>query len=106
MVWLAQLIASLASFFAEKLVKNTALIVASIAVFLTLTGLMAVAIKALLVGIVMNISDSRVLLGMSWMLPSNLPACISAYITARMTRWAYDIALFKLNYWKSLTGGY
>ncbi len=106
MTWLAQLIAAVAAWLAQKVTKQTALFLAAVAVFVQLTTAMAIAIKLLLNNIVMSISDSQVLLGMSWLIPDNLSACIAAYAAALMIRWAYNIALFKLNYWNSLTGGY
>lgn len=88
-VWLGGLIANLVPFFTKFLVKRTAIAAATVAGSIVFVSAMAVAIKALLVGITYSLPSWAVAGAM--FLPSNLPICISAVITAQLIRFAYEL---------------
>ena len=88
LVWFANLVVTIAGYFFASLSKKVAFGAAAIAAALALTTIMALAIKALLVGIVYTLPDWAAA-GAAF-LPSNLAICLSSIIGAKMARFAYD----------------
>lgn len=107
MPWLAGLIAglfsSLISWFASFLTKRLAIVAAGVAVLVVIVSAFMAALLALINGLAIVVPDT-VSLAASLVIPSNTPACISAYLTARVARWAYDWNINVLH-WK-MTGGF
>lgn len=89
LVWIGNLIASVIAFFAASLTKKAAFGAAAVAAVIALTVVMAASIQALLTGIVYTLPEWAST-GAS-MLPSNLAACISAIISAKLIRYFYDL---------------
>ena len=89
--WLAATIGgyfvTIFSFFAADTAKRLAVLLAGLAVFASLTGAFSLAIKAFLDAVaypVPNISAIYLII------PSNFPSVVSAFISLRLLRWAYD----------------
>ena len=94
MAWLGGLLVSLfgsvLTYFAERLTKKTALIVTALAVFLGLTTAFVFAVKALLLAGMVYGLPGWLGSAAGAIVPSNLPACVAAYVAARLVRWVYD----------------
>lgn len=85
---MASLMGSIASFFGLSLAKKTVFAATAIAAGLVLTTGFVLFVKGLLVGIVYVYPAW----GGTWMyaaIPSNAPACIGAYMSARMAAFIY-----------------
>ena len=80
----------LATWLASWFTKKIAMGIATAALFSALTAAMAAAIYGLLVGITYALSADWISYVGMW-IPSNGPAAISAVVSGRLIRWAYDI---------------
>jgi hypothetical protein len=89
MVWLGNLIASFVPYFTKRFAFRTAIISATLTGTVAFAVAMAVGIKALFLGITYALPTWAAPGAM--FLPSNLPLCISAVITANLVRFAYDL---------------
>lgn len=87
---IATLFGSLAGFFATWVTKKTALGLAAVTVFATLTvALMAVLTTAISAALTVSALPQWVLFGFAYFMPSNLPACVSAVISAQVAASIY-----------------
>ncbi len=84
------LFTSLAALFALYVTKRVAVIIAAVAVILVLTSALWAALTALIAGIAVAV-PSDLVIAASWVMPSNATACFSAYISAHVLRFAYDL---------------
>jgi len=91
---------AMVEFFAKYFTKKIAIFTAVVVVLTSLTAAFVVAIKALYLGVV-AVAPSELSIAMSWIVPSNASACVAAYISARLIRYAYDwnVALAKAKLW-------
>ena len=89
LVWLGNLIASFVPYFTKRFAFRTAIISATLAGTVVFATAMALGIKALLLGITYSLPSWAAPGAM--FLPSNLPLCISAVITAQLVRFAYEL---------------
>lgn len=89
LVWLGSLIAQFVPYFTKRFAFRTAVIASTVAGTVVFATAMAVGIKALIVGITYALPSWAAPGAM--FLPSNLPVCISAVITAQLVRFAYDL---------------
>ncbi len=95
----AGLFGSLAGFFATWMTKKTALGVAAVAVFGTLTvGLMAVITAAINIVLAVAPMPDMVIFGFWYFMPSTLPACVSAIVAADIAAaiYAWNVENLKL----------
>ena len=92
-LWLASLLGSLFSglvaAFAAYMTKRLAIVLAVIAAIATLTTAFFLALYAIASGIA-TVAPPFVIVAWSLFVPSNLPVLISAALTVRVMRWAYD----------------
>jgi hypothetical protein len=87
---LASLFGSLASFFGIMVAKKTAMALAAVAVFATLTAALMAAIAGAISTVLTVIPlPSAVVFGMWYFMPENLPACASALISANVAAALY-----------------
>lgn len=99
--WLASLIGGLFSslfvWLATWLTKRLAIVAAAVIVLGTITLAFFAALEAL-VGSLGLVLPAEVLQGAAHVLPSNTSACVTAMLTARTLRYAYDwnVAIIKL----------
>ena len=93
MVYLAQFLVSafgsLIAFFAQWVTKKTALGLAVVAIFTTLTAALFLAIKGLVLGLAATITHKWILIGMSALWPPNAEACIAAIIAGEAAIFLY-----------------
>ena len=101
MVFIAPLIAGLASFigtaftamvafFAAYITKKVAMAAAAIIMIVAVTTALWAVLAALVAGISVAM-PTEINLAMSWIVPGNIKECLSAYMTARLARFVYDI---------------
>lgn len=103
--WLATVLGSLFSgliyFFVQFMGKRFALTAAFAAGSLILFGAMFAAVFAVMTAIRVALPPEFGL-AMATIVPSNVPACLGAYLTARTARWVYDwntrVLQFRLNF--------
>lgn len=87
---LTGLLAGIASWFGAWFSKKVAMGLSLVAVFTTLTAALTAALWTMLQGLVVAIpTEWACYIGM-W-IPNNFSACVSAIVTAKLLRWAYDI---------------
>lgn len=91
--WLAGvlggLVAGLITFFVQFMTKKLALTAAFVTASLALFAVFFSACWALMQGITIA-SPPEFSLALSFLVPSNAPACLGAYLTANVARWVYD----------------
>lgn len=106
MVWLANfflgLVQSLLAILGLSLAKKAVYAATAAAALLALTTAFILAVKALFTGIVF-VLPAWAQVGAGLFLPSNLPACIGALISARIARWIYDYHVATLKLVSSIT---
>lgn len=79
--------------FGEKLVTRLAIV----ALFVTLTTGLVVAIDALAATIVVS-TPSWLTVPLTWLYPTNADECLSVYVSARLLKWFYDKNVNALQY--------
>lgn len=79
----------IASFFLKFLTKRFALGAAAAVSFLAFTAAFIVALNAIITSIAVSMPGSMAI-AVSWFVPNNASACISAYFAALLARWVYD----------------
>lgn len=93
MIWLANiflgLVQSLLTILGVSLAKKAVYAATAAAALLALTTAFIAVVKALLYGIVATL-PAWAATGAALLLPSNLSACISAILAAKIARWIYD----------------
>lgn len=91
--WLASVLGSLFSgvvvWAAQFLTKRLAIVAAAVAVVIALTVTFFTALQALVTGLGL-VLPAEVLQGAALLLPSNTDTCLTAMMTARTARYAYD----------------
>ncbi|MDT8385158.1 MAG: DUF5455 family protein [Gammaproteobacteria bacterium] len=87
--WMGSLFSGIVGFFSSWLTKRVALVLTGITVIVSLTAAFITAIDALYTAMAVTL-PTEIVIGASWFLPTNTSACISAYISAHLLRWAYD----------------
>ena len=80
---------SLTTFFKAYIAGRFVVAAAFSTVLIGMTAALFVAIKGLLLGVALTVSNPYMLLGMKAVMPANLPLVISVYFAARITIWAY-----------------
>lgn len=99
--WLAGILGSLftgiVGFFVQFFTKRLAIVVAGVAIIVTLTAGLFTALEGLLSGLT-YIVPTEISAGAALVTPSNLTACISIIISAKMLRYAYDWNVKVLQY--------
>lgn len=97
---LGSLFAGLVEFFAKWLTKRVALTAAFIAASLGLFAVFFAVCWSAMQGIVVA-APQELSMALSFIVPSNAPACLSALLTAHVARWVYDwntrVIQFRLN---------
>jgi len=91
--WLAGVIASafagLFAWFMTFVTKRFAIVAAGLVIIVTLTASLYAGLGALVATVAVTLPPS--LVGhVGLFMPSNLGACVSIYVAARLARWAYD----------------
>ncbi len=93
LTWLFSAIVSLASsvaaLFSFWLAKRLALILVIISAFAVLTTSLFFLLSSLITALSVSAPD-WLTLAVMWVVPSNLPACISAIVSAHLARWVYE----------------
>lgn len=91
--WIASLLGSfftaLFTWLAQYLTKRFAIVAAAVVVVISLTVALFSALQALVTGLGL-VLPPEVLQGAALFLPSNTDTCITAMMTARTARYAYD----------------
>lgn len=91
--WLAGVIASafagLFAWFMTFITKRFAIVAAGLAIIVGLTAGLYAALGGLVSALAQTL-PSELVGHVGLFVPSNLSACISIYISARLLRWAYD----------------
>ena len=91
--WLASIIASafagLFAWFMTFVTKRFAIVAAGIAIIVGLTSGLYAALGALVSTLAVTL-PSTLVGNVGLFVPSNLSACVSIYVSARLLRWAYD----------------
>lgn len=80
---------SLFSYLAQFLTKRLLIVVTSITVLIAITTAFFLAIDTLMQTIIVSM-PTEVSQYIGLFLPSNFTACMSAIVTAKLARWAYD----------------
>jgi hypothetical protein len=92
-LWLATLLGalftSLIQFFMNYMTKRLAIVAAVLAVISTLTFGFFEAIVGLVNSIAVALPPQAAM-GLSLVIPSNAPLCISSILTAHLIRWVYE----------------
>ena len=82
--------------------RKFALALTGVTVFLAMLLSVFLALKALVLTLVVTISNQYLLLGITALIPDNFELCLSAYFSSRITLWAYnlnkDIVVKYMNY--------
>lgn len=86
--WLGALFTSLVAFFSQYFVKRLAIIAAAVAAIVAATTAFFAALKALLSGVAAVLPEA-VVIGASWVMPSNAVPCMSIVLSAWTLRWLY-----------------
>jgi len=86
--WLAGLIGNLAALLGLSLAKKTIFLAAAITASISMTLGLALTIKAMYAGIIIDLPAWAV--GGAMFLPGNLALCISVLISAKIARFIYD----------------
>jgi len=84
-----QIATSIASILGISLAKKTIFATAAIAAFTAVTGAFVLIIKGLLMGLVYTLPPWAAQ-GVGLFLPTNLSACISIILGAKIARWLYE----------------
>lgn len=91
--WLANIViaafSGLFGWFIQFFTRRFALVAAGIVLLATITAAFFVAIEALISGLSLSM-PSIIVVGVSHLVPSNMSACLSILISARLLRYAYD----------------
>jgi len=87
---IGSMFASLAALFALYVTKRVAVLIAAVAMILTMTSALWAALSMLIAGISAGV-PGNLQIAASWVMPSNATACFSAYISAHVLRFAYDL---------------
>lgn len=91
--WLASFLgsvfSSLVSFFMSYMSKRIAIVLAVVSAIAVLTTAFFIAIYTL-VSTLVSVAPTFVVQAWSLLVPDNLPALVSACLTARVLRWVYD----------------
>lgn len=102
--WLAGILGSLfaglitffVQFMSKKLALTAAFVTASLALFSVFFGVCWSLMQSIMIA-----APPEVSMGVHFLLPSNAPTCMGAYLTARVARWVYDwntrVIQFRLN---------
>jgi hypothetical protein len=88
--WFLGIFTTLATFFAKYVGRRFAIALTGTTALLAMTGAMYAALVGLISGMVAQISNPYVLIGMSAVMPDNFELCISVYFAARIIMWAYN----------------
>lgn len=86
---LGTLLTSLVQFFMNYLTKRLAIVLAVVAGISAFTFGFFAAIVVVINGISVSL-PSEVSAGLSLVIPSNFPLCVSAILTAHLIRWVYE----------------
>ncbi|MFK5891205.1 MAG: DUF5455 family protein [Flavobacteriaceae bacterium] len=87
--YLGNLLFGIAAWFGTFLTKRIAILVAIIAMVTTLTAAFVVLIESAIAALSVSM-PANLLIGASWVWPSNANACIAAIIAAYVARWVYE----------------
>ena len=91
--WLAGVIASafagLFAWFMTFVTKRFAIVAAGVVIIVSLTSSLYAALAALVSTLALTLPPTLVG-NVGLFVPSNLGACVSIYVSARLLRWAYD----------------
>lgn len=79
------LVAFFVQFLTKKLALTAAFVTGSIALFSVFFGVCWAILQGIVVASPPELSDA-----MRFLIPSNAPACMGAYLSARVARWVYD----------------
>jgi hypothetical protein len=79
----------LVGFFVQWFTKKTALALSAIAAMVSITVVLYLSLKLLVIGIAASISNKWVLMGMTILWPSNADLCISVWFTAEIAIYLY-----------------
>ena len=97
-VWIGSLFTSLVGFFASFVTKRLLLIAAAVTAAVFFTGGFISALDSLFSSLAVSMPAS-IVIGASWVVPSNFVPCASAIISAYILRWVYDWQI-KIIQWK------
>ena len=89
MTVLLNIIGAIVPFFLNFFTRKVLIATAAIAAFLAFTAAFIAAISAILASIQVSM-PSEMNLAISWFMPSNANACLSAYFSALIARFIYD----------------
>lgn len=102
MPWLITALGSLftvfVNFFVTKFSYQVAWNLAKVSLFVTFTIAFILIIKGLIFGLSMTMPD-EMRLAIGWFMPSNMPACLSAYFAAQLARFVYDTKYRIIKQW-------
>ena len=101
LLWIVNFVSTWAvNFFGKKIVTAGV----SIGAFISLTFLFVICIKQIANDILMTFVGTLWLIKfMGWFIPNTFVAILGAIISAHACRWAYDIAVYKINLLNSST---
>jgi Family of unknown function (DUF5455) len=78
------------TFFLQFMTRKFAAIAAATVLFVSLTAAMIVALNVIIAGI-SYATPNEITMAMSWFMPSNITACVSAYYSAVAVKFVYDL---------------
>jgi len=78
------------TFFLQFMTRKFAAIAAATVLFVSLTAALIVALNAIIAGI-SYVMPGAITTAISWFMPSNTAACISAYYSAVAVKFVYDL---------------
>lgn len=78
------------TFFLQFMTRKFAAIAAATVLFVSLTAALVIALNLIIEGLSYAM-PSQITMAISWFLPSNVAACISAYYSAVAVKFVYDL---------------
>lgn len=87
--WIGSLFAGVAGYLAAFVSKRLAVRVLVLTVMVTLTAGLYQTLSTAMASLAVSVPQ-WVIIGASWVLPSNLTTVISVVVGARLARWVYD----------------
>lgn len=87
--WISSVGGSIASVFAAIFAKKIATTILAIAALVTLTGALFATFNTF-VSSVESVAPEWIVLAAGWIIPDNLAACFSTWMSARTARFVYD----------------
>lgn len=87
---LIALFQSAITFFLKFMTRKFAAIASATAIFVGLTAALIIALNVIIAGITYTMPN-EITMAISWIMPSNTTACVSAYYSAVSVKFVYDL---------------